>query len=233
MLMGKSCHDLDWIRYFAGSKCSKVSSFGNLKHFKKSSKPEGAADRCLECKVESNCPYSAKKIYLGMFKNGHTQWPVSYITTDISEKGIIEALKTGSYGKCVYECDNDVVDHQVVNMEFENGVTASFTMTAFTPFSHRKTTLFGTRGQITGDGHTISIYDFLTDKEEKIVLDEIGSGIVGGHGGGDNGLMESFVKAIANKNGGDILSGPQETLESHLMVFAAERSRREGSVVYL
>ena len=233
MLMGKSCHDLDWIRYFAAAKCNKISSFGNLKHFKKSSKPEGAADRCLECKVESNCPYSAKKIYLGMFREGHTQWPVSYITTDISEEGILESLKTGPYGRCVYECDNDVVDHQVVNMEFENGVTASFTMTAFTPFSHRKTTLFGTRGQITGDGNTIKIYDFLTDTEEEIGVGAAGSGIVGGHGGGDNGLMESFVEAISTKNDNAILSGPQETLESHLMVFAAEKSRLEGKVVYL
>ncbi len=233
MLMAKSCHDLDWIRYFAGSKCTKVSSFGNLKHFKKECKPAGGGLRCCDCAVESNCPYSAKKIYLGMFKEGHTSWPVSYITTDISEQGISKAIENGPYGRCVYECDNDVVDHQVVNMEFENGITASFTMTAFTPFSHRKTTLFGTRGQLTGDGNSIEIYDFLTDKVEKIEVSATGSGIFGGHGGGDNGLMDSFIQAVAARDASKILSGPCETLESHLMVFAAEKSRIDGQVVYM
>jgi len=233
MLMAKSCHDLDWIRYFAGAKCKMVSSFGNLKHFRKECKPAGAGMRCVECAVESNCPYSAKKIYLGMFKNGHTQWPVSYITTDISENGISEALRNGPYGRCVYECDNDVVDHQVVNMEFANGVTASFTMTAFTPFLHRQTKLFGTRGQITGNGESIEIYDFLTDKTEKIQVLTSDGGITGGHGGGDNGLMDSFVDAYHSKDDKKILSGPAETLETHLMVFAAEQSRKEARIVCL
>ncbi|HBG28024.1 MAG: oxidoreductase [Planctomycetes bacterium GWF2_41_51] len=233
MLMAKSCHDLDWIRYFAEASCKKISSFGNLKHFKKENKPDGASDRCVNCKVESNCPYSAKKIYLGMYKSGHIDWPVSYITTDISTSGIEQALRNGDYGKCVYECDNDVVDHQVVNMEFANAVTASFTMTAFTPFGDRKTTIFGTRGQISYDGSKMQIYDFLTDKTETLKSDSLPSGIFSGHNGGDNGLMQHFVDAAITRDADKILSGPDETLETHLMVFAAEKSRRTGQVVYL
>ena len=233
MLMAKSCHDLDWIRYFAGASCAKVSSFGNLKHFKPENKPAGAAKRCLDCAVESACPYSAPKIYLGMYHAGQHNWPVSYITTDISEEGILAALRDGPYGRCVYDCDNDVVDHQVVNMEFANGVTASFTMTAFTKMTHRQTMIFGTHGQIKGDGERIEIYDFRTDQTEVIEVNSQAADLTGGHGGGDMGLMQSFVDAVSSRDKSKILSGPTETLETHLMVFAAEKSRREGTVVCL
>ncbi len=233
MLMAKSCHDLDWIRYFAGASCTKISSFGNLKHFKVENKPAGAAKRCLDCAVESACPYSAQKIYLGMYHAGQHNWPVSYITTDISEEGILAALRDGPYGRCVYDCDNDVVDHQVVNMEFANGVTASFTMTAFTKMTHRQTMFFGTYGQLKGDGERIEIYDFLTDQTEIIEVNSKAADLTGGHGGGDMGLMHSFVDAVSSRDKSKILSGPAETLETHLMVFAAEKSRREGTVVTL
>ncbi len=231
MLLAKSCHDLDWISYIMGAPCKSVSSFGSLYHFRKANKPDGAADRCLDCPVEADCPYSAKKIYLGRFEREHTGWPVNVLTPDVTVEGVTEALRIGPYGRCVYECDNDVVDNQVVNMLFEGGRTASFTMTAFNEAAHRKTHIFGTRGEIYGDGSKITLFDFLTDTTEVIDTDAADASILGGHGGGDYGLMQSFIAAVGANDPSKIISGPTETLESHLMVFAAEQSRRENSVV--
>jgi predicted dehydrogenase len=233
MLLAKSCHDLDWLRHIMGAKCTAISSFGSLKHFRKEEQPEGAAGRCLDCSVEAGCPYSAKKIYLDKFDAGYRSWPVDVIAPGMTRDAVIEALRRGPYGRCVYACDNDVVDNQVVAMQFAGGKTAGFTMTAFTDFTGRKTRIFGTRGQLTGDDSTIIHYDFLADKYETTGVGDLDTSILGGHGGGDYGLMQHFVRALATNDPSHILSGPQETLETHLMVFAAERARRENRVITL
>jgi predicted dehydrogenase len=235
MLLAKSCHDLDWIRYILATECLSVSSFGSLIHFQKSEKPAKAKNalRCLDCDYEPECPYSAKKIYISRVKEGNLGWPVNVLTPDPSEDSILEALKHGPYGRCVYECDNTVVDHQVVNMWFKGGKSAVFTMTAFTKADHRKTRLFGTRGEIYGDGNTIEIFDFLTDQTRKIDTNAADSSVLGGHGGGDYGLMDHFVSAVSQNNPDLILSGPDESLETHRMVFASEQSRHEHRIVDL
>lgn len=232
MLLAKSCHDLDWVRYIMGEPCLSLSSFGTLKHFKKSEKPAQAGDavRCLHCAYEPECPYSAKKIYIGRLENGNSGWPVNVVTPEPTLETLTAALESGPYGRCVYECDNDVVDNQVVNMLFEGGKTATFTMTAFNKADHRKTRVFGTRGELYGDGVNIEHFDFLTDTT-RIISTEITDGTqLGGHGGGDYGLMDRFVAAVCDQNASLILSGPDESLETHRMVFAAERSRRQHTV---
>lgn len=234
MLLSKSSHDLDWIRYVLGEPCVQVSSFGSLMHFHPAARPPGAADRCLDCTVEPSCAYSAMKIYLGRIRAGETGWPVDVLTSDLTEAGVTEALRTGPYGRCVYACDNDVVDHQVVAMRFASGATATFTMTGFTRQRDRETRIFGTRGELYGNGSTIQVHDFLTDRTETIdtavVLDGTETAAAG-HGGGDARLMAAFVAAIRTGDARPILSGPAESLESHLMVFAAEQARRDGRVV--
>jgi len=227
MLLAKSCHDLDWIRFIIGAKCTRVGSFGGLYHFRKASRPEGAADRCLDCPVESECPYSAVEIYLR--QRLRQSWPTEILTPVVTEASVTRALREGPYGRCVYACDNDVVDHQVVNMEFTGGQTASFTMTAFNT-GGRKTRLFGTRGMLQGDGRTVRHTDFLSGKTREIDTQTDDTSILGGHGGGDYWLMRRFVEAVANNDPRRVLSGPDETLETHLMVFAAERARKEGTV---
>jgi predicted dehydrogenase len=161
-------------------------------------------------------------------------WPVNVITPDTSESGVLMALRTGPYGRCVYACDNDVVDHQVVNLEFEGGVTASFTMTAFTRGRDRETRIFGTKGELFGDGQKLEIFDFLSEHTTTMdsELESDGS-IHSGHGGGDEGVMRAFLAALRDNNPKLILSGPSESLESHLMVFAAETARREARVCEL
>ncbi len=232
MLLAKSCHDMDWIRYITGKRCIQVASFGSLRHFHSGEKPEGAGERCLECGIEPACPYSAPQIYLGMVREGRTGWPLDVLAPDPSEQGVLEAIRTGPYGRCVYSCDNDVVDHQVVSMRFEDGTTGSFTMTAFTRTRDRESRIFGTRGEIYGNGETIDVYDFLTDRTDRLNVTAHSDGsILGGHGGGDGAIMREFVAAIAHDDPSLILSGPEESLETHLMVFAAEKARREGRVV--
>lgn len=233
MLLAKSCHDIDWIHYMMGSRCRSVSSFGSLKHFRPECQPAGAADRCLDCAVEAQCPFSAKRIYMERLAKGQTGWPLSVVVTDPTRESLMEALRTGPYGRCVYRCDNDVVDHQVVNMNFDSGATASFTMTAFTKSEGRQTRIFGTRGQLTGNSSVIEVFDFLTEKVSVTDTRAPDGTVTGGHGGGDHGLMRAFLDAVAHDDPGRVLTGPQETLDSHLMVFAAERSRRENRIVNL
>jgi len=233
MLLAKCCHDLDWIRYVMGSDCQAVQSFGTLKHFRKDQKPDGAGDRCIECRIEPECPYSANKIYMSRVQSGQTGWPVDILTPEVTEENVREAIRTGPYGRCVYECDNDVVDNQVVNMLFESGKTASMTMTAFTEAGGRKTRIFGTRGQIEGDGSTIRHFDFLTDTWTQVDVNSGDASILGGHGGGDYGLMQAFVDAVRTEDQSRVVSGPDETLETHMMVFAAEISKSETRVVQM
>jgi predicted dehydrogenase len=230
MLLAKSGHDIDWLRHIVGRPIERVSSFGSLKHFRRSSQPEKAADRCLDCVVEPTCPYSAPRLYLGMLRSGRTSWPVSVLTDDLTETGVTEALRTGPYGRCVYACDNDVVDHQVVSIEFEGGATGSFTMAGFTPHMDRQTRILGTHGYLDGDGTTAELHDFTTGTTETLTTKGSAQDTEEGHGGGDAGLMDAFTTAVQTGDAKHILSGPAESLESHRAVFAAERSRLAGTV---
>jgi predicted dehydrogenase len=230
MLLAKSCHDIDWLRHVVGRPIRRVSSFGSLNHFTKENQPAGAAERCLDCAVEASCAYSAPRLYLGMVRAGDTGWPVSVLVDEVTEESVRAALRDGPYGRCAYTCDNDVVDHQVVSMEFAGGVTATFTMTGFTPHADRRTQIFGTRGFIDGDGDRLSVFDFVSGQTEEVSASSLGSDAAAGHGGGDAGLMEAFTTAVATGDGSSILSGPAESLETHLAVFAAERARHNGTV---
>jgi len=230
MLLAKSCHDMDYLRCLVGKRCLRVASFGSLKHFRPENKPSGAADRCTECSpdVEKSCPYSALRIYE---TRDPAYWPVSVITTDHTPEGVRKALESGPYGRCVYACDNDVVDHQVVVLEFEGGATATFTMTAFTGFMGRETHIMGTRGTLRGDGRRIKRFSFVTEKETTYdTHQDAGNGILSGHGGGDEGIIHAFIDAVAHNDPSRITTGPDETLESHLITFAAERARMKGTV---
>ncbi|MCO5992851.1 Gfo/Idh/MocA family protein [Actinoallomurus rhizosphaericola] len=235
MLLTKSCHDIDWLMYLFGRSPQRVGSFGGLSHFRPEDAPPGAADRCLDCGVESTCPYSAKRLYLECLGDPARQfWPLSAVTDDHTEEGVLRALRTGPYGRCVYACDNDVVDHQVVTMEFGDGATCSFTMSAFTPMEHRRTRLLGTHGFLDGDGTTIRLVDFRTGTEE--VLDTsttAGASAADGHGGGDQGLVEAFLNAVATGDAAALKSDAATSLASHRVVWAAERARLSGSVVSL
>ncbi len=232
MILSKSCHDMDILRWLIGKPCKKISSFGSLLHFKKENAPKGSTYRCIDgCKVEKNCPYSALKIYLDPKDTG---WPINVISRDTSLKMRKEAIANGPYGRCVYRCDNDVVDHQVVICEFESGITASFTMTAFTSKGNgRRTRIMGTKGEIVGDSQFIEISDFLTNKVKKIDTLTSSDSINDGHGGGDTGIMKDFIKAVQHQDRSYLSSSIETSLESHIMAFYAEESRLKNKTFLL
>ena len=228
MLLQKSCHDMDIILWLMGSPCTNVQSFGSLGHFTPENAPEGAAKRCLDgCPHVETCPYSAPKLYMDMERTG---WPVDVITTDISKDGRRKALEEGPYGRCVYFCDNDVVDRQVVNLEFANGGVATFTMTGLTADFFRELKIFGTKGQIRANMGTKEIILHRFGEEPKTIPVNMGLE-ASGHGGGDYGIMADFLRIL--REGGESRSSAEASLQSHLICFAAERSRKEHIVVAL
>jgi len=228
MLLAKSCHDLDWLEYVIGRPIRKVSSFGRLTHFTPANRPPGAADRCVECPVEGSCAYSAPRVYLGLYRSGERGWPLNVLVPEVTEPALTAALRDGPYGRCVYACDNDVVDHQVVAMEFDQGATGVFTMTGFNAGGPRRTQIFGTEGELSCNGVEVTVTDFLSGRREVFLATETDA-----HLGGDEGLMAAFVQAVAAGDASLIRSGPMESLRSHQAVFAAERARMTGTVITL
>lgn len=230
MILSKCCHDLDILRWLVDEPCLTVSSFGSLKHFTQENAPTGSTLRCTDgCSVEPECPYSALKLYMNMKNN---DWPVNVITADLSREGRLRALQEGPYGRCVYHCDNDVVDHQVVNMQFGRERTASLTMSAFTTGS-RRTRIMGTMGEAIGDTRLITVANFRTGTESTIDTENADTGITSGHGGGDYGLLAAFIKAVQHQDPSFISSSLAVSMESHKMAFDAERSRNEGRIITL
>lgn len=219
MILQKSCHDMDIIRYVLDKQCERISSYGSLMHFRRENMPEGAPLHCMDgCPAAQSCPFHAGRYYLGEGRG----WARKF-TEDTSNEGIINALYETDYGKCVYQLDNDVVDHQVVNMEFEGGTTATFSMCGFTREQTRMVQIMGTKGEIRGnmEDNQISVYDFLTKQETIIKFNDPS----GGHGGGDQGIMRDFLFDIQQSDERESTSSASASLSSHLMAFAAEESR--------
>lgn len=229
IIVAKSCHDLDLIRWMLNKKCEKVTAFGNLSYFKPANAPKGSSGRCLSCSVEPQCPYSAVKIYIEQGRHVH----VFDMPKDKAKQKdyLIEKLKTTDYGRCVFRCKNDQCDHYVMTMEFEGGPTAAFNMEAFTSYEGRRTRIMGTKGDVVGDMTAFTHTDFLTGK--KNVWNEDISGLPGyqGHGGGDWGIMKDFVLAVSNHDEKFLSSTIDVSIESHIMGFQAEESRKSGKVI--
>ncbi len=232
MLLQKSCHDLDILQWLLGKKCLKVQSFGSLRHFKAENAPKNAPERCIDgCPVGERCPYNAVKLYLDDKTNDWFRTTCAR-EADPTDEMVEHALRTTQYGKCVYKCDNDVVDHQTVNMLFEDEVTVTFTMCAFNR-GGRHIHIMGTRGELSGamvgEG-SISIYDFETKQTTQIPM-VTPDGINGGHGGGDGGIVGSLYEYLCGSYRGSSVSDIGISVENHLIAFAAEQSRKQGTVV--
>lgn len=230
MILSKCCHDFDILLWILKQDVVWLNSFGSLTHFHPENAPEGATPRCTDgCPAAETCKYEATRLYV---RDGNHSFAnhVSYIPT---KEARLEGLKTGWYGRCVYDCDNDVVDHQTVNMELENGTTVTLTMNGQGHEEGRTMRWDGTDatlyGKFTALGNEITIHHHLSGKIEKVpVIDRDKSG----HGGGDFGIVRSFVNAIQGKPD-DSITTARESLESHLLAFAAEESRVNHSVIYM
>ena len=226
IILAKSCHDLDILRWFVGKPCKTIVADGSLTWFKEENAPAGAPLRCTDgCPHESTCPYSAIDVYvrrkqhLGVFdlKNRKDE---DEIMAKISDPN-------NEWGRCVYHCDNDQPDHFVSEMVFEDGTTASFSMEAFTPFGGRRTRVMGTTGYIEGDGSTFTVYEFRSNR--KYVWDKKLSDIPeykgSGHGGGDLALVCDFLEAVSSHDESKLTSNIDASIESLVMGFRAEKSR--------
>jgi Predicted dehydrogenases and related proteins len=229
MILAKSCHDMDLLQYFASSRAKAVSSFGSLSYFKAENAPEGAPKYCLDgCPAAEDCPYYAKRIYFDTQKMAEHKMR-GVVSEEKDDEKFLEILHHSPYGKCVFRTDNNVVDNQVVAIEFENGITASFAMEACTGKWGRVISFCGTKGQIVADTdeEKIFLYDFLSDKKTKIPFEESESG----HLGGDEAVVAAFVDALFSKEKGAMSTNASEAFESHAMALASEKSRLEGRVV--
>ncbi len=228
MILAKCCHDFDILYWILRKNVLKLSSFGNLAYFKPENAPPGATLRCTDgCPVAEECKYYAPRIY----GSAVDSWPYNAVSLTPSIDARLEALKTGVYGRCVYHCDNDVVDHQTVHMLLEDDITVTLTM----------------QGQSNEEGRTMrydgteaTLYARFAHGREKISIHHHRTGTVedvpiiardeSGHGGGDFGLMRSFVNAVNGKPD-DSITTARESLESHLLAFAAEEARLNNTVV--
>ncbi|MFV0400917.1 MAG: Gfo/Idh/MocA family protein [Oscillospiraceae bacterium] len=229
MILQKCCHDMDILLWLTGKELRKVSSYGGLYLFRPEKAPVGSALRCLDgCKVKDSCPYDAEKIYItganGVIA-GKTGWPLDVLTMHPTEASIREALEDGPYGRCVYHCDNNVVDHQVINLELEGGVTVNFTMCAFTSKTSRYTKVMGTMGEIIADmgENTITILPFVG--EPKVIDVAKLADDFGGHGGGDDRMVADLIGLVSGERKGAALTSVDQSVASHYACFAAEQSR--------
>ena len=225
MILTKCCHDLDILAWVLGTRCLRIASFGSLTWFRADRVGPEIPERCTDgCPIEDECPFYAPRLYL----TEYTGWPVSVISLDTSLEARLKALQEGPYGRCVYRCDNDVVDHQVVMMEFENEVTVAFTMHGHSHKEGRTMRYDGSQATLRGSSteNELVVYDHVTGREEMIRPGTL----AGGHGGGDTGLMHAFVAAVRNPDH-EVLSSARASLQSHLMAFAAEEARVTGQVI--
>lgn len=220
MILAKSCHDMDILVYLTRKKCKNISSYGSLTHFTAANCPEGAPKRCTDgCSYREACPFYAPRIYM--------KWP-DFKYHACEKEGfsdLSEALQTGRFGRCVYQCDNNVVDHQTVNILLEDDITATFSMSAFTEENNRRLTIMGTKGEIKGslDENLISVFDFASGLKSQYAVNPPSAG----HSGADEIMMQDFVDLINRKNNNCCMSSIDESVHSHLMAFAAEKSRLE------
>jgi predicted dehydrogenase len=230
MILTKCCHDLDLLVWLmAGNPVARLHSFGSLLHFRPDRAPAGAPLRCTDgCPAAGSCPYYAPRIYL----TDDLGWPTSTISVDLSPEARLHALRTGPYGRCVYHAGNDVVDHQMVSMEHENGATSTLIMHGHAHREERTTRIDGTRATLRarftyGADSSITVHDHGAGTVEGVVVPaDDGTG----HGGGDSGLLRAFARAV---RAADSMppTAARASLESHLLAFAAEQARLSGSIV--
>lgn len=225
MILSKCCHDMDILNWLAGSKCVKLSSYSTPTYFNPSNAPEGAPMRCTDgCPHSDTCYYYAPRMYSAP----RSGFNVDMISLDKSPAGKMKALEDGRFGRCVYHCDNDVVDTQVINMQYENGVTVAFSMTAYSDKCYRTIKITGTEGELEGnlEENRFTIKHFATGRVDTIEV----STVADRHSGGDYFILTDFIKTVRDGTG-NARTAVKDAVDSHVMCFASEVSRKSGEAV--
>ena len=232
-ILAKCCHDIDLIAWFIDSPCTSVSSVGEVKHFRKKCAPEGATATCMGgCKAKKNCPYDAESLYITdpFYKAKFIKYMQRTLTGKAknSKADVVEAIRNGDYGRCVYHCDNNVCDHQLVTMTFENGAKAVLNMNAFSDKMFRECHIVGTKGELIGYGTKLKMRIF----GSKAKTISFGPVSLGGHVEGDIRLVSGFIKLICGeKTDLKNITTIDATVISHDIALAAEESRKNGGVL--
>ena len=227
MILAKCCHDMDILQWVIGKKCLKLNSFGTLGYFNKDHAPEGSTERCFDCKVE-NCPYHAPTFYVSRIPG----WPASVLCAEPTEEKVLQVLRDTDYGRCVFRMDNDVVDHQTVNMLMEDDVTVTFQTNAFTNVQTRDIRVMGSAGELWGNFKRKELY-FQRWGEEPVKIDLFAlCQDFTGHGGGDAGIIQDMIRLYRGEEfDTSSITYLEDSVESHYMAFAAEQSRVAGGVL--
>lgn len=235
LFLAKCCHDIDLMTWLMGENTPEtVYSVGGDYTFDEKLAPKDAGNRCLvDCPREKECPYSAAKHYLG--KNcGHAY--LVWGNTDLTEEEKINALKRENpYGRCVWKCDHKGVDHQTVTVTFADGAIGVFTLTGGAPKDERRIHIVGTKGSIAGvfeeNSFTLRHYDNEKGYTEDVITDLLSADAL--HGGGDEDLTLDFCRYIQGDEPSCSCTELNESLTGHLVVFAAEKSRKTGKPVHM
>ena len=234
-IMAKCCHDLDLIAWFMDSPCISVSSVGSLKFFRKENAPHGATPTCMGgCKAKKNCPYDAESLYITdpFYKAKFIKYMGRTLTGKAknSKKDIKNAIKDGDYGRCVFMCDNNVCDNQLVTMTFANGASAVLNMNGFSDKMFRECHIVGTKGELIGYGTKLRMNIF--GGKSKTV--HTFSPNIGGHVEGDIRLVAGFVKILCSETT-DLtdITTIDATVISHNIALAAEESRKSNGATVL
>lgn len=233
MIVQKSCHDMDILQWLIGKKCKQVQSFGSLTYFTAKNKPEGAPDYCVKgCPAADTCYYNAVKLYYDDKENAWFRKAATRKVEVPTDEEVLEAITNTRYGKCVFDCDNNVVDHQVVNLEFEDGITVCFTMNAFNK-GGRDIRIYGTAGELIADMEKgeIKIYSFDTKEYTQVDMEKISGSITSGHGGGDTGIMEDLMKYFNDEGATKAICDLRTSYQNHLIAFAAEEARVNNCII--
>jgi predicted dehydrogenase len=230
ILLAKSCHDLDLLLWLARARPARVASFGGLSGFTAERAPQGAPERCTQgCPAQPGCAHDAVRFYLGPDDGLARAWPWSDVSPDPSRAARRAALETGPYGRCVYRCDNDVLDHQVVAVELEDGATAAFSLHGHAVHESRVLRITGERGELRGvlerGELELQLHGSFAAEREQIPGSPLG------HFGGDAALVAHFADVVRRAAPAEVRASGREALESHLLGFAAERARTRGQVV--
>jgi predicted dehydrogenase len=226
MILTKCCHDLDLLVWMLGGPPQRVASFGSLTHFRPQRVGPEIPDRCTDgCPIEAGCPYFAPRVYI---ERDPGRWARDAVSLDHTPLALRRALETGPYGRCVFRADNDVVDHQVVLLQFASGLAATLTMQGASHVEGRTLRIDGLRASLFGNEarNELRLEEHQTGRAEIIHP----GGTAGGHGGGDVGIMRAFVDTVRG-NGRHALTSAAEALDSHLLAFAAEEARVTHSVI--
>ena len=242
ILLAKCCHDMDLIAWLNGSKAKSVSCFGHRSHFVEANKPKDATEYCFDCPYKETCQYNALDLY---YKNNTMPFLVldsfnkPYDEITLEEKEAF--LRENDYGKCAYSCGGDVMDRQNILVDFENGSLATFTLSCGTVRPARYIHIVGTDGEIEGkleeDKFVYRVYEKggVTYKKEIVDVSQkvVNNAVYGGHSGGDYGIMYDLVRYLNGDRSSMSITLLDDSVASHLLVYAAEESRKARKVIDL